>query len=173
MNEVTRRRLTREFWNDEKECYRRLESCQQVPTLIRSNMTDLTITTSYAGTSLFILTAVQKKKDIVITLYKSNNIKRLRSFERAVYPSEDLLMIYTSICLPNHPPVISRDSFDDHIAMVAAQQIPVEYKLGFEKFVKLSTVNPHIKHKRDFFTSSVEVHHIRVCNKMWCIKAEK
>ena len=114
-----------------------------------------------------------KKKDIVITLYKSNNIKRLRSFERAVYPSEDLLMIYTSICLPNHPPVISRDYFDDHIAMVAAQQIPVKYKLGFEKFVKLSTVNPHIEHKRDFFTSSVEVHHIRVCNKMWCIKAEK
>ena len=76
MNEVTRRRLTREFWNDEKECYRRLESCQQVPTLIRSNMTDLTITPSYAGTSLFILTAVQKKKDIVI----NNPLEQIKTF---------------------------------------------------------------------------------------------
>ena len=66
MDNITRHRSNRDFWNDERECYRRLADCPHVPNLISSNTTHLTITTEYAGESLFILTAVQKKTNIKI-----------------------------------------------------------------------------------------------------------
>ena len=62
VHDVTKHRLNKDFWADEVECYRRLKSCVNVPNLVSANEKDLSITTSYAGTSLFILTAVQKRQ---------------------------------------------------------------------------------------------------------------
>jgi len=62
VSDVTRYRLNKDFWADEVECYRRLQSCINVPNLVSANEKELSITTTYAGTSLFILTAVQKRQ---------------------------------------------------------------------------------------------------------------
>jgi|SaaInlV_125m_DNA_1040241.scaffolds.fasta_scaffold24625_3 tRNA A-37 threonylcarbamoyl transferase component Bud32 len=78
VHDVTKRRLTKDLWSNEVECYRRLASCDNVPNLINANEKDLTITTSYAGTSLFILTAVQKRQGKKLVI--DNPIQQVTTF---------------------------------------------------------------------------------------------
>jgi tRNA A-37 threonylcarbamoyl transferase component Bud32 len=62
---VTLIRSNKNFWEDELECYKRLNNSKYIPKLISSDELELSITTSFVGPSLFQLKEIDKVNIVI------------------------------------------------------------------------------------------------------------